>query len=707
MWSSSVPLVLIASLAAAAPSHGTRAERPEASAARRSTIKYIGSGALRLPESLAARELRGSIATDADGNVYASYLSSESREDVAVFDSKGNYRRSWRLGRFGNTPSRFAIGPDGLFYATGDPDNTGGNIEVFTLDGQLVRQFGQGYDGFLVNDIELDPAGNVYVTQRPNRPGEPDDWEIARFDRDGKVTARFAPVRTGSALLYGLAVALDGSLWVIAADAALTNERLLHLDANGSVVPRGPKVEVLFQGRGQGRVGGTLDDVDFANGRLYIAGEFAYGTGDETWSLAVLTPVGELVDVALGGGDQVAVHGEQVYVTSTDVLRPPPGVSPPSARSSASARADTCAKCAIGELQGKQVLRPDGEEAVGDAGVRDCKGGDAASRPDGRYFFVALARPLSDACTVTVMNTAPDSACPKGTHASPGDIFLGGKKKLGAKVRGVHRSEYIAAASESVGRDPLASIWWWAIAGPALTSGAVVVSWECHKPKSLRSVGEVYEYKGDIELYDPSGNVVDAKTGLGIDGASVRLQFSPAAGARFGSPGARDIKPQLNPQRTAKTGAFGWDVAPGFWRLRVTAFGYRPFTSQAYKVPPEVAGLKLKLRRHRRHLFLVDPYRGQVGDVTLGRRLAGGRVGGLRLRVVGGRVRSIQIANRRFRTGRGVSVGTNGLRLLHAYPLPALKLVRRDKKLRISYLRVARATFALRRGYVVGITLGR
>ena len=95
-----------------------------------------------------------------------------------------------------------------------------------------------------------------------------------------------------------------------------------------------------------------------------------------------------------------------------------------------------------------------------------------------------------------------------------------------------------------------------------------------------------YEYKGDIELIDPSGTVLDAASGRPVRDAVVSLETAAARGGRFGRPSLGAITPQINPQRTGGTGGFGWDVAPGFWRLRVDAFGYRPLTSRVFVIPP-------------------------------------------------------------------------------------------------------------------------
>jgi hypothetical protein len=128
--------------------------------------------------------------------------------------------------------------------------------------------------------------------------------------------------------------------------------------------------------------------------------------------------------------------------------------------------------------------------------------------------------------------------------------------------------------------------------GSVRDGGDIVVDWVCTGGGRSASV---YEWKGEIVLHDPSGTVFDAKNGRPVKAASLRLEFSPQRAGPFGTPGVSGIEPQVNPQLTSSNGLFGWNVADGYWRIRVRVFGYKPFTSPVYKVPPPVTGLKLKL----------------------------------------------------------------------------------------------------------------
>ena len=98
-----------------------------------------------------------------------------------------------------------------------------------------------------------------------------------------------------------------------------------------------------------------------------------------------------------------------------------------------------------------------------------------------------------------------------------------------------------------------------------------------------------------MQLLDPSGTVFDRRSRT----PHRRGDRSPAGLARSRASlrhaGNLVVLTQLNPEKTGPSGTFAWDVAPGRWRLRVTAFGYRTFVSKTYTVPPAVTGLQLQL----------------------------------------------------------------------------------------------------------------
>lgn len=145
-----------------------------------------------------------------------------------------------------------------------------------------------------------------------------------------------------------------------------------------------------------------------------------------------------------------------------------------------------------------------------------------------------------------------------------------------------------------------------------VTSGNVVIRVECPSETIDNTVGR-------IVLYDPSGDVTDATTGLPISGATVTLfkvpGWEPVAncetvdnnGGTWDQPAPTDlgveaeadspeIDPQLNPQLTNAAGRYGWNVALGCWYVTVAKTGYHMKVSPVVGVPPEVTTLDVALQ---------------------------------------------------------------------------------------------------------------
>jgi hypothetical protein len=561
-----------------------------------------------------------------------------------------------------------AVGPDGLVYVPRE-----GGVKVFSPEGSLVRFLGEGADLVIVSDIEVDGAGNVYATSRANRFSRDDT--VVRFDKSGNVTARLVPLpgKPGQVTigLGGIAVAPDGSIYVITDRPRA--DLLVHLDRAGRRLPA-PRLDIATRG-------GSFTDVEFANGRLYFTGAFSFGrTAAETWGLLALSPAGLVVDVVLGSGGGVAVRKDDVYVSGLDTGRRTPAYA-------------GGGRFSIGRLQ-SIVVTP----TSGTLGTIACpaEGGGISTTSGLGTPVLAIGAGQSSSCQAFFVNLG--SPCdPRSTVAgTPQQVYIGSKKVTGGPTR-----NGILFHTRKGGRLET-SVW---IQADELSSGSVVVEWTC-VDKKTNAIETGWELKGDIVLYDPSGSVLDSKTGQSVDAASVRLQFSPRRRRGFGTPTRSAFSPQVNPQTTARDGQFGWDVAEGFWRLRITAFGYRPFTSPTYKVPPEVTGLRLKLRPDPgQQARLVDPYRGRVGGLGVGSAMAGAKAyPGLRVEARGGRVRVIAVRAKRFRTARGIALGSRGDALLRAYP-PGRRRVGALRT--VGTYRVGRATFTVKGSRVVAIVLGR
>jgi uncharacterized repeat protein (TIGR01451 family) len=136
---------------------------------------------------------------------------------------------------------------------------------------------------------------------------------------------------------------------------------------------------------------------------------------------------------------------------------------------------------------------------------------------------------------------------------------------------------------------------------------------------------------GTPNLYDPSGFVTDAQTGLPISGATVTLYRAPSllpdarsetrgcrtvntrpggvGGSWAGLPAANtslgvfeyplfapaQIDPAVNPQLTDDAGHFGWNVVAGCWYVVASAPGHASKVSPLVGVPPEVTDLNMAL----------------------------------------------------------------------------------------------------------------
>lgn len=615
-------------------------------------VKHIGRGTLTLPAQLDGAKT-GGIASDAAGNVYQGVTRGE-ESYVVVYDANGAYVRHWLIDKRSLVlrldDVRLAVGQDGNVYvAPQHASSADETVKVFKPDGTPVRTFGDGSHISNVTDIEVDAAGNVFVTSRA-RPGDgvPNDV-VVKFNPAGEVVARFAPFpgnpgQTGNDLA-AVAVASDGSLWV---GTEKRETPIVHLSAAGSRLPA-PDFVIAIPG-----VNDDVDDVDFAGGRLYVSGYF--GEQRAPIGLVVLSPEGRVQDSTAGRAHYVAV-GPRVYLSghelparrashgggSTSRFDPVPTVSGPTT--------DVYAACAGGEeLQGTTragfaSLRVQGRKAAG------C-----------RAEFTQRGSPWPNDNCVTVAS------------------YLGGERLSTSPV--TYSSTLISV--------PI---------GPGeMRSGSVILEWLCEGDPELR-----YENKGEVVLYDPSGVVLAGKKL--VRGATVRLQFSPTRGGRFGTPALSLMDPQVNPQVTQRDGAFGWDVAQGFWRLRVTAYGYKPFLSPVYEIPPEVTGLKLRLKSDpKQQARLLDPFAGKAGTAKLGAKKPA-RAAGLKLELIRGKVRRIEVRSGGYRTALGVRRGSTLAALRSEYAASVLPAEAKARK-SLGRYRIGKATFTIKKGRVASIVLG-
>src|SRR5207247_2863594 len=97
-------VLLGASLAYSSAAH-SRATHRGAPRVAGSSVKYVPSNVLTLPDTLGgsvtAKELSGAIAADAAGDVYVGVCGSDFRHHVVVFGGDGRYVRDFRAGNRG------------------------------------------------------------------------------------------------------------------------------------------------------------------------------------------------------------------------------------------------------------------------------------------------------------------------------------------------------------------------------------------------------------------------------------------------------------------------------------------------------------------------------------------------------------------------------------------------------------------------------
>jgi hypothetical protein len=590
---------------------------------------------------------------------------------VAVFDSQGHFVRDWAVEHPVNShlPKVAVGGPDGLVYVASGEDPE--KIKIYKPDGTFVRQFGAGSVATDSGDIEVDGSGNVYVSSA-SVTGHPDRF-VVRFDPAGNVTRTWVPQPGGRANEAGaIAVAPDGSIYEVGSPTVTVHSTLTHLASDGPVLSSKDLDMTLGQG--------NYKDVDYANGRLYLSGNYSTAAGiSHHHALAVLAANETVQDQILGEGNQVAVSGTHVWVTGLTT-------------STSARRAAASSEFSIGGMDEVPIADSPSITRFASVGMGCNEGAGGADEEYGHIpalVFGSAQQPQS--CKGEFANAG--TPCPPGTTGLPGEAYLGGKE-IGVPRRGRLMPSDTALAQLSVAMNNL-------------QTGSVVFSWSCQDKDHLE-VQHLYEWKANVyRLGDPSGAVYDAHTGHLVTAATVRLEFSSTAGGPFGAPLPLTALPQTDRETTRTDGRFRWDVADGYWRLQVSAVGYHSLTSKVYKVPPEVTGIRLKLRPDpAQQRFIIDPS-GRVGKLRLGMRASSKlRVAGLRMRVVRGHIKSITVRSKRYQTVERIKLGSKRQDFERAYPAQALKAMQKAKKTAPKTFRVKKATFTVK-GSVTAIKLGR
>ena len=123
------------------------------------------------------------VATDANDNVY---VFNRGDHPMIVFDSDGNFLRSWGEGLF-SRPHGLHIGPDETLYCTDDGDHT---MRACTLDGKVLLTLGiagkpsrymAGEPFHRCTHTALSPEGDLYVSDGYGNA------RVHKYSPDGKL----------------------------------------------------------------------------------------------------------------------------------------------------------------------------------------------------------------------------------------------------------------------------------------------------------------------------------------------------------------------------------------------------------------------------------------------------------------------------------------------------------------------------------------
>ena len=168
------------------------------------------------------------VATDSRGQVFV-FQRGPKADPIIVFDSKGNYLRSWGRGMFGR-PHGMRVDRDDNVWITDHIDH---QVMKFTNDGKLLLTLGikgqtgtdeKTFDG--PTDISFAASGDFYVSD-----GYGND-RVLKFSKDGKFLLTWGQSGTGPGefdLVHSVAVDSQGRVFV----SDRENDRIQIFDGNG------------------------------------------------------------------------------------------------------------------------------------------------------------------------------------------------------------------------------------------------------------------------------------------------------------------------------------------------------------------------------------------------------------------------------------------------------------------------------------------
>jgi len=169
-----------------------------------------------------------SVTVDKSGDVYV-FHRGEKADPIVVFDSEGQYLRSWGRGMFGNEHGMRAD-PDGNIWVT---DNGNHQVMKFDREGKLLLTLGvKGESGedekhfYRPADIAFGPDRNVYVADGYGNA------RVVKFSKEGKYISAWGSYGSGPGqfnTVHSVGVDSKGTVYV----ADRENNRIQIFDSNG------------------------------------------------------------------------------------------------------------------------------------------------------------------------------------------------------------------------------------------------------------------------------------------------------------------------------------------------------------------------------------------------------------------------------------------------------------------------------------------
>jgi DNA-binding beta-propeller fold protein YncE len=188
-------------------------------------IQYaVEEGWEQLPKGYVHRDVAG-VAVDGEDRVY---LMCRGDHPVMIYDTKGNFLRSWGEGDFTYRTHGIYVGPNGTIFCTDDGNHT---VRQFTPEGKLLMTLGimntpsdTGYDGKTTDSIQraagpfnrptniaVGPNGDLYISDGYGNA------RVHQFSSTGQLKRSWGSPGRGPGqfhLPHGIAVSSDGRVFV-------------------------------------------------------------------------------------------------------------------------------------------------------------------------------------------------------------------------------------------------------------------------------------------------------------------------------------------------------------------------------------------------------------------------------------------------------------------------------------------------------------